>query len=274
MPKRFEFERQKSQIGYQVSSTNLELDTRVGLSVLRRKRPPPLGIPKGTRIYAIGDVHGRDDLLEQVFARVDRHIATHPVDRPIQVLLGDYIDRGPNSRDVLERLITRLGSLETVLLKGNHETCLLEFLNKPSMLQSWGQMGGFETLMSYGITPSLDADAEAQTKLATALQAAVPKPHLVLLERLRPSFSFGEFFFVHAGVRPGVPLTEQREADLLWIRDEFLLYEGKFDKIIVHGHTPVRAVDMRPGRINIDTGAYATGQLSCIIIEGNAVEVL
>lgn len=246
----------------------------MGLSILRRKQRPAFGLPKGTRIYAIGDVHGRADLLEQVFARIDTHIAKYPVDRPIQVLVGDYIDRGPNSRDVLDRLIERTRSNEMVLLKGNHETCLLEFLRNPSMLQSWGQMGGFETLMSYGITPSLNADAQTQKELASDFQAVLPKAHLILLDSLRSSFSCGEFFFVHAGVRPGIPLAEQREADLLWIRDEFLLHEGKFDKIIVHGHTPVRAVDMRPGRINIDTGAYATGQLSCIIVERNEVDVL
>lgn len=245
----------------------------MGLPTLRRKRPS-LGLPKGFRVYAIGDVHGRADLLDRVFAKIDAHIAKNPVERPIQLLVGDYIDRGPNSRGVLDRLIERTRSKELVLLKGNHETCLLEFLNNPSMLQTWGQIGGFETLMSYGITPSLNADFETQRKLASDFQAALPKAHLVLLDSLRTSFSCGEFFFVHAGVKPGVPLTEQREADLLWIRDEFLLYEGKFDKIIVHGHTPVRAVDMRPSRINIDTGAYATGQLSCVIIERNEVDVL
>lgn len=243
------------------------------LSVLRRKQPSS-GLPKGIRIYAIGDVHGRADLLEQVFARIDTHIATHPVDRPLQVLVGDYIDRGPNSREVLDLLIGRIRSRETILLKGNHETCLIEFLRNPSMLQSWSQVGGLETLLSYGITPSLDADAQTQQRLATSLQNVLPKPHLVLLQRLQPSFTCGEFFFVHAGVKPGVSLVEQREADLLWIRDEFLLYEGKFDKIIVHGHTPVRAVDMRPSRINIDTGAYATGRLSCIIIERDEVDIL
>ncbi len=231
-------------------------------------------MPKGTRIYAIGDVHGRADLLERVFARIDAHIARHPVDRAIQVLVGDYIDRGPNSREVLDRLVERTRSNELVLLKGNHEVCLLEFLRDPSKLQSWGPMGGLETLMSYGVTPSLNADAQIQQKLAGEFQAVFPKAHLILLDSLRLSFSCGEFFFVHAGVRPGVPLTKQREKDLLWIRDEFLLHEGKFDKIIVHGHTPVRAVDMHPGRINIDTGAYATGQLACIIIEENEVEIL
>jgi serine/threonine protein phosphatase 1 len=245
----------------------------VGLSVLRRKRPP-LRLPEGIRIYAIGDVHGRADLLERVFTGIDRHIAAHPIERPIQVLVGDYIDRGPNSREVLDRLIGRAKSNEMILLKGNHETFILDFLRNPSMLQSWSQMGGLETLMSYGLIPSLNADAQTQRDLVIALQATLPKTHVALLEGLQSSFSCGGFFFAHAGVKPGVPLADQREADLLWIRDEFLLYEGKFDKIVVHGHTPVRAVDMRPNRINIDTGAYATGNLTCIIIERNKVEVL
>jgi serine/threonine protein phosphatase 1 len=245
----------------------------VGLSVLRRKRPPSR-LPEGVRIYAIGDVHGRADLLEQVFTRIDTHIAAYPVDRPIQVLVGDYIDRGPNSREVLDRLIERAGSSEMVLLKGNHETFLPEFLRNPSMLQSWSRMGGLETLMSYGVTPSLNADAQTQKELAITLQAHLPKSHLILLEGLQSSFSCGGFFFAHAGVRPGIPLAEQREADLLWIREEFLLHEGRFDKIVVHGHTPVSEVDMRPNRINIDTGAYATGKLTCIIMERNEVEVL
>jgi serine/threonine protein phosphatase 1 len=245
----------------------------VGLSALRHKRPP-LRLPEGVRIYAIGDVHGRADLLEQMFTRIDAHIAAHPVDRPIQVLVGDYVDRGPNSREVLDRLIQRGRSSEMVLLKGNHETFVLEFLGNPSKLQSWSLMGGLETLMSYGVTPSLNADAQTQKELAIALQTALPKSHLIFLESLRSSYSCGGFFFAHAGVRPGVPLPEQREQDLLWIRDDFLLHEGKFDKIIVHGHTPVRLVDIRPNRINIDTGAYATGKLSCVIIERNEVEVL
>jgi serine/threonine protein phosphatase 1 len=245
----------------------------VGLSVLRRKRPPSR-LPEGVRIYAIGDVHGRADLLEQVFTRIDNHAAAHPIDRPIVVLVGDYIDRGPDSRGVLDQLLKRAKTNEMVLLKGNHETLVLEFLRNPSALQSWSQLGGLETLMSYGLSPSLNADAQTQNELAIALQATLPKSHLVLLGGLQSSFNCGGFFFAHAGVRPGVPLAEQRETDLLWIRDEFLLYEGKFDKIVVHGHTPVREVDMRPNRINIDTGAYATGKLTCIIIERNEVEVL
>jgi serine/threonine protein phosphatase 1 len=246
----------------------------VGLSVLWRKRPP-LRLPEGIRIYAIGDVHGRADLLEQVFSRIDAHMAAHPVDKPIQVLVGDYIDRGPYSREVLDRLIERSGSNKMVVsLKGNHETFIPEFVRNPSTFQSWSQMGGLATLMSYGVTPSLNPDAPAQKELAMALDAALPRSHRLFLAGLKSSFSCGGFFFAHAGVRPGIPLAEQREADLLWIRDEFLLHEERFAKIVVHGHTAVRAVDMRPNRINIDTGAYATGNLSCVIIERNEVDVL
>jgi serine/threonine protein phosphatase 1 len=245
----------------------------VGLSVWRSKRPPR-GLPEGVRIYAIGDVHGRADLLEQVFSQIDAHIAAYPVDHPLQVLVGDYIDRGPYSREVLDRLIERSGSSRMVLLKGNHETFIPDFLRDPSMFGSWSQMGGLETLMSYGVIPSLNADAKTQKEFAIALQAALPKSHRAFLAGLKSSFSCGGFFFVHAGVKPGVPFDEQREADLLWIRDEFLFHEEKFGKVVVHGHTPVRTVDMRPNRINIDTGAYATGKLSCIIIERNEVEVL
>jgi serine/threonine protein phosphatase 1 len=231
-------------------------------------------LQEGVRIYAIGDVHGRADLLDQVFARIDAHLAAHPIDRPVQVLVGDYIDRGPNSRGVLDRLIDRADSNEVVLLRGNHETFVFDFLRNPSVLESWSQMGGLETLMSYGLTPSLNADTVTQKELAIALRAALPKSHVILLGSLQSSFSCGGFFFAHAGVRPRVPLAKQREEDLLWIRDDFLLYEEDFGKIVVHGHTPVREVDIRPNRINIDTGAYATGRLTCLVIQGGTFEPL
>jgi serine/threonine protein phosphatase 1 len=245
----------------------------VGLLASRRKRHRPR-LPEGIRIYAIGDVHGRADLLDRVFTRIDAHIAAHPVVRPVQVLIGDYIDRGPNSREVLDQLIRRAETNEMVLLKGNHETFVSEFLRNPAMLQSWSKMGGLETLMSYGLTPPLNADGLTQKQLAIALQAALPKSHVVLLASLQSSFSCGEFFFVHAGVRPRVPLEQQREEDMLWIRDDFLLHEEQFGKIVVHGHTPVHEVDIRPNRINIDTGAYATGRLSCLVLQDETFEPL
>ena len=185
----------------------------------------------------------------------------------MQVFLGDYIDRGPSSRAVLDRLIDRSRTHEIVCLKGNHETYLFEFLRNPAVLADWRRLGGLETLMSYGLEPSMKADMAEQLELAKALEVSLPKHHRQFLRSLCTSFSCGDFFFVHAGVRPGIPLEQQREEDLLWIRDDFLLCEDDFGKIVVHGHTPVREPDIRPNRINIDTGAYATGRLTCLIIE-------
>jgi serine/threonine protein phosphatase 1 len=181
---------------------------------------------------------------------------------------------GPASREVLDLLINCAQGREMVSLRGNHETFIMEFLQNPGVLRDWSKMGGLETLMSYGLTPPLNADAAAQKELAIALNSTLPKAHRDFLGNLTSSFSCGGFFFAHAGVRPGVPLTKQRDDDLLWIRDDFLLYEENFGKIIVHGHTPVRELDVRPNRINIDTGAYATGRLTCLIIEGDHFEPL
>lgn len=239
----------------------------------RRKRRPPR-LPEGVRIYAIGDVHGRVDLLDQVFSRIDAHLASHPVTRPVQVLIGDYIDRGPASREVIDRLIERTETHETLYLRGNHETFIFEFLREPTILGDWSRMGGIETLLSYGLKPSLNPNAAMQKELAIALRAALPKSHRIFLGSLQTSFSCGGFFFVHAGIRPGIPFAKQREEDMLWIRDDFLLHEGNFGKIVVHGHTPVREIDIRSNRINIDTGAYATGRLTCLVLEGEGFEPL
>jgi serine/threonine protein phosphatase 1 len=231
-------------------------------------------LPDRVRIYAVGDVHGRADLLDQVLSRIDADLAAYPDCRPRQVFLGDYIDRGPSSRAVIDRLIKRARTHEIVCLKGNHETYVLEFLRNPAILADWRRLGGLETLMSYGLKPSMKADVTEQLELAKALAASLPKHHRQFLRNLSNSFSCGDFFFVHAGVKPGIPLEQQREEDLLWIRDDFLLCEHGFGKIVVHGHTPVLEPDMRPNRINIDTGAYATGRLTCLIIESGGFFVL
>jgi serine/threonine protein phosphatase 1 len=161
-----------------------------------------------------------------------------------------------------------------VFLKGNHETYLADFVNNPSILDDWQRIGGLETLMSYGITPSIKADAAAQARLAAAFDQALPEGHRRFLGDLKSSFTCGDFYFVHAGVRPGIPLSKQREEDLLWIRDEFLLCEEDFSKVVVHGHTPVLQPDIHPNRINIDTGAYATGNLTCLILEDDTMRVI
>ncbi len=234
-----------------------------------RTGKPAARVPEGIRIYAIGDVHGRADLLDRVFSSIDADLAANPANRPVHIFLGDYVDRGPASRDVLDLLISRERMHETIFLKGNHEVLFLQFLHDPAVLEDWRQYGGFDTLMSYGLTPPLNPSAEQLAALAAALETAMPADHRRFLNRLIVSFTCGDFFFVHAGVRPGVPLGQQRQDDLLWIRDDFLLHEGDFGKVIVHGHTPVLKPDIRSNRINIDTAAYATGQLTCLGLEGN-----
>jgi len=238
----------------------------------RGKRGPRL--PEGTRVYAIGDIHGRADLLKDVFARINKHYAAHPIHNALQIFLGDYVDRGPSSRQVLDLLIARAHSTPALFLKGNHEQYFMEFLINPSVLGHWQRFGALETLLSYEITPTLNPSAEVQTQLSTSLDRRLPEPHRKFLGNLKTSFTCGDYFFVHAGVRPGVPLTQQREEDLLWIRHDFLLHEAPFEKIIVHGHTPVTEPEVHPNRINIDTGAYASGQLTCLVLEANKVSFI
>jgi len=267
-----DFERQVASVGCATC------DCDAGKGVMRmiwtdslQIEVPRARVPDGVRIYAIGDVHGRVDLLDQVLSRIGVDLATHPTANAVLVFLGDYIDRGPASKDVLDRLITCCATRPTVCLIGNHETYLCEFLRNPEILSAWRQYGGLNTLLSYGIRPSIESDPQERVKLAQALDRALPPSHRQFLNNLKPYFVCGDFFFVHAGVRPGVPLTDQSEKDLLWIREEFLLYEDSFGKIIVHGHTPVLEPEIRANRISIDTGAYATGRLTCLVLEGDDV---
>ena len=229
-------------------------------------------VPNGVRIYAIGDIHGRLDLLDQVLSRVDIHLVDNPIIQPIHVFLGDYIDRGPDSRTVLDRLIERSRSHAMVFLKGNHEAFLLDFLREPLVLDQWRKFGGLETLISYGLRPSVKITAGQHEELAVELERILPPGHLKFYLELKTYFECGEYFFVHAGVRPGVALARQQEGDLLWIRGEFLQYEKSFGKIIVHGHTPVSQPEIRSNRINIDTGAYATGMLTCLMLEADRLD--
>jgi serine/threonine protein phosphatase 1 len=228
-------------------------------------------VPEGLRIYAVGDIHGRADLLKQLFSRIDEDLKDHPIAESIEVFLGDYIDRGQDSAAVLDLLIERASTHRVACLKGNHEIYLAEFLENPRILGAWAQYGALPTLASYGLKPAINANFKEQVDLAADLCNAMPKSHGQFLAGLKLCFTCGDFFFVHAGVRPGTPLARQREDDLLWIREDFLLHEEPFEKIIVHGHTPVREPDVRKNRINIDTGAYATGRLTCLKLEEDKI---
>jgi Calcineurin-like phosphoesterase len=243
------------------------------LSPMVRPRPR---VPSGVRLYAVGDIHGRADVLAELFTLIDQDLETRPNMRSIEVFLGDYIDRGPHSRQVLDLLIARRRHHVAVFLKGNHEAYAYQVLSDPSVLSDWVHVGGLNTLLSYGVEPSScdHHDQRAQQAIATAFRQALPDSHYHFLKDLALSFSCGDYFFVHAGVRPGIPLVRQSEHDLLWIRNEFLLYEEDFGKVVVHGHSPTNLPDIRPNRINIDTGAYATGRLTCLVLEGDGIRFL
>jgi serine/threonine protein phosphatase 1 len=221
----------------------------------------------------VGDIHGRADLLSELFMRIDDDLKARPTIDSVQVFLGDYIDRGPNSRQVIDLLIARRRR-NVLFLKGNHEDCALQFLSDPTVLPAWQSIGGVHTLLSYGVMPARRDDPESQHKVSTALREAMPDSHRRFIGGLVLSFTCGDFFFVHAGVRPGIPLRRQSKRDLLWIRDDFLLHEGDFGMVVVHGHTPIHKPEIRSNRINIDTGAYATGQLTCLVLEEDSLSLL
>jgi serine/threonine protein phosphatase 1 len=240
---------------------------------LRAKTTKPR-VPEGVRVHVIGDIHGRADLLAATLERIDAERGGISVEKMIHIFLGDYVDRGPSSREVIDLLIARSHQFPSVFLKGNHEAYFIDFPERPSIFDDWRLYGGIETLLSYGLAPSRAPDERERAALATSLNRALPEAHRDFLRNLRLSFTYGDFFFVHAGVRPGVPLRRQREEDLLWIREDFLLNEGAYEKLIVHGHTPVLAPDIRPNRINIDTGAYATGRLTCLVLEDDEMRFM
>jgi serine/threonine protein phosphatase 1 len=222
----------------------------------------------------VGDIHGRLDLLDELLSRVNADVALRPTARPVFVFLGDYIDRGPCSRETIDRLIEHGGTSECVFLKGNHEQIAIKCLSDPSLFDRWMRLGGVETLVSYGVAPGNLANGKQIVELQSAFHGALPQAHFRFFRDQQTSFACGDFFFVHAGVKPRVELSRQAENDLLWIREEFLSSKEDFGKIVVHGHTPTRAIEVRPNRINIDTGAFATGRLSCLVIEEESLSVI
>ena len=230
------------------------------------------GTPEGMRLYAVGDTHGHLALARALFNRIEADLASAPVKRHRIVMLGDYCDRGPETRGLIDFLIERQNRHDMVFLLGNHDQRLVEF---PDMADEIGEaflhFGGRETLASYGV----DADGASSLRAAgKAFARAMPASHRRFFENALLSHEEGDYFFCHAGVKPGVPLASQEPKDLLWIRHEFLQHQGDFGKVVVHGHTPWNRVDIQPNRINVDTGAYETGILSCVVLEGRDIRVL
>ncbi|NNE83454.1 MAG: serine/threonine protein phosphatase [Alphaproteobacteria bacterium] len=237
----------------------------------RRRTPMSASVPAGTIVYAIGDIHGRLDLLQQLEAKIQRDAAGIDADRRLIVCLGDYIDRGDNSRGVIEHLMsTAPETFERICLIGNHESYLLRFLDDSSVAANWLENGGRETLSSYGISPPARLDHDGASKnLQAEWRAGFPPSHEAFLRSLAPSHREGDYFFVHAGVRPGVSLDRQDPYDLMWIRDEFIRHQSDFGAVIVHGHTVQSEPENLSNRIGIDTGAYKSGRLTCAVLWDN-----
>ena len=231
--------------------------------------PKPALVPDGVRVFAIGDIHGRFDLLQGLHDMIVDDLARSLPDRSIGVFLGDYVDRGPQSREVLEWLSAGVKAFdETVILKGNHDLALEEFLADPSLLAYSIQLGGLHTIRSYGVEFELTGEPGEAEETHGRFVTAFPDRHRQLLSGLRFHHTIGDYFFVHAGVRPGVPLDRQEIDDMIWIREPFLNSRRDFGKVVVHGHTIVAAPDERRNRINIDTGAFTSGVLTCLVLEG------
>ena len=232
----------------------------------------------GELIYAVGDIHGRYDLLKDLLQLVLADWkARAPTRRPLLIFCGDYVDRGPQSAEVIEALIwlQKRGDIQACFLKGNHEQALMRFFDNPLDAAGWLRFGGVETLESYGVRAPKPDDPTDCLRARDLLLQRMPSSHLRFVERLELMLVVGDYAFVHAGVQPGTALRGQREEDLLWIRQDFLDDDGPFEKVIVHGHswTDDRP-QLLPHRIGIDTGAYTTGVLSAVRLDGEEIDVI
>jgi serine/threonine protein phosphatase 1 len=240
-----------------------------------RASPAALPLPAGLRIYAIGDIHGRFDLLRELVAEIRNDLKQGRPDRVIEIFLGDYVDRGPQSREIIEWLIeTPPITGERICLLGNHEDILLHALDDTSAMANWLYNGGGETLLSYGVKVRGFGGESSLIELQQGFRAALPGSHLEFLAGLRRVVDFAPYLFVHAGIRPGRAIEDQDLEDLVWIREPFLHSDADFGSIVVHGHTPAMHPEVRKNRINIDTGAVFSGCLTCAVLEDTKLRFL
>ena len=243
---------------------------------MTRPRRAPRAVPEDARVYAIGDIHGRVDLLADLHRRILDDAERNAKPRMVVVYVGDYVDRGLQSRAVLDTLIGEpLEGFESIHLKGNHEAMMLQFLADSRAASGWLEIGGNATLLSYGVKPKEEQSllkrlAEAQAQL----QHNLPASHRAFLEGLKLHHTEGDYLFVHAGLKPRVALDDQRERDLLWIRDDFLESTVDHGKTVVHGHSISWEPEVKANRINVDTGAFASGVLTCLVLDGEETSFL
>ncbi|KQN22950.1 serine/threonine protein phosphatase [Sphingomonas sp. Leaf33] len=231
--------------------------------------------PAGKRLYAVGDIHGRLDLLDDLLGRIEDDILARPIGTAAVVFLGDLIDRGPDSAGVVERLRTLVRfPAKSLFLLGNHEEVLLRVLDaEAGLAYDWLGFGGDACVESYGVSAAT-LQAMDEQRIADVLREAIPTAHVDFLKTFGDTFTFGDYLFVHAGIRPGLPIAEQQPKDLRWIRAPFLNDTHDHGCMVVHGHTISDGIDRRPNRIGIDTGAYRTGVLTAAVIEESDLHFL
>ncbi|WP_395942760.1 metallophosphoesterase family protein [Brevundimonas sp.] len=244
-----------------------KLFTRRPVARMRRRA----STPEDTVAWAVGDIHGRIDLLAPLADAMIADLQASTARRKVLIFLGDYIDRGPDSKGVIDLLagLRTRGMFELHFLRGNHEDRMEAFLTDPELGPGWCDYGGREALQSYGVNPPFDkTDAAGWAAACQAFNAAVDDHQRAFLAAQEYSFSLGDYFFAHAGAKPGVALDAQDPQQLMWVRQAFLNHPDPFDRVVIHGHTPTEAVHADDRRIGLDTGAYATGVLTALRLEG------
>ncbi|WP_299191361.1 metallophosphoesterase family protein [uncultured Erythrobacter sp.] len=245
------------------------------LNKLFRPRPQPrlAAVPDGTRYYVIGDIHGRLDLYDAMIAAIDEDDRARPqVDTQV-ILLGDLVDRGPDSAGVVARTRAWQAQRKVRILAGNHEEMFLNAFSKPEVLRHFLKHGGRETILSYGLSKK-QFNAMNLEELFALMPTLIPQSDRDYITDFEEMIIAGDYVFVHAGVDPAVPLSEQKRSDLLWIRDRFLSHEGPLDKVVVHGHTIFNKVMDCGNRIGIDTGAFRSGVLTALVLEADQRRIL
>ena len=237
-------------------------------ALLKTSQEPYIsGLSPSLRIYCIGDIHGRLDLLQQLHQLIMTDASTYQHAVSV-VYVGDYIDRGPHSKQVIDYLLSDpLPDFESIFLLGNHEQVLLEFLENPENTGTWFNFGGLSTLASYDVKFTGIPQRRQLQELGRAFRKKMPETHMKFFQQLLPCYDKEGYYFVHAGVRPGIKLKRQRLEDMLWIRDDFLGNQHFHGKVVVHGHSVSDSPVIRSNRIGVDTGAYSSGMLSCLVLE-------
>ena len=238
--------------------------------ILRPRTNGPTGsVPAGERYYVIGDIHGRLDLFEELVLAIEQDDRNSSPAKSTVILLGDLIDRGPDSRGVLATAREWQQRRKVRVLVGNHEQMFLDSLEDTDVLRHFLKHGGRETVLSYGLDKKAYNRATLD-EVQAMMRAAIPQEDLDFISGFAEYVVAGDYLFVHAGILPGVSLEHQRRHDMIWIRDGFTKHQGDLGYIVVHGHTIFEDIDERTNRIGIDTGAYRSGRLTCMVLEGSA----